>query len=214
MLIDVLYGYTIGVVSWKAVSTALNIIRIANDQELALHPFHPDNCQGLSPIGHLCLYISVNLVAFGVFFAGWIIHYRWPGHVVTTAYEHYEPVFIVGLFIVAVLSNIAFFLPMISVHRVMEDAARLANTQIGNLGVKISHAHESLLSQGFELTDDKLKSEDTKLSTLRNLYLQRSRVRTWPIDFWTYVKFLSAQFALWLGIVTSMVNLWDKVINK
>ena len=159
----------------------------------------------------LLLSLSLILIVFGIFFAGWIVYYRWISLTTSVAYASYEPWFMFGLATVIVISALAFFFPMFEVHRVMEREARRVGAQFDDLGAKISKAEETLLSQNLELPDEQIRTHERNTAVLRRLYEQRRRVPTWPVDLPTYTKFFVAQIPLWAGFVSSAWKVWDKV---
>jgi hypothetical protein len=45
---------------------------------------------------------------------------------------------------------------------------------------------------------------------LRKIYLAQKNAPTWPVDFQTRWKFVSAQTVLWISLPTSALELWQK----
>ncbi|MEO6741953.1 MAG: hypothetical protein ABIP20_17045 [Chthoniobacteraceae bacterium] len=208
--IDVLISYTIGVAIWKLAVTAQEIRGLAEEKCLELHPFHPDRCQGLSPVGSLTLAMSQIMAVFGFFFLAFIIQERWLSAAPSGIYRMYEPWFLLGFAVTIVASVLAFVWPLLLIHRVMQEEADRARKQLDELALRISQAEQSLIGGNFELGDAEMKQEEAKIAMLKRFHESHDHVATWPIDTPTYYKFLSAQIPLWLGVVTSVWNLLDK----
>jgi hypothetical protein len=205
--IDVLLAYAVGMAAWKATVSALELRRLGNQDRLLIRPFHPDGCGGLLPIGRFCLSLSLILVVLTFFFVGWIAYYRLLLRKVPDVYRTVEPWLVGSLIATVTLSVLAFFLPMLSIHRVMRAEAAKALRPLGQLAGQISREEEALLPELARLPDPELTKAEAHISLLRNHYAQRRRIPTWPIDLRIQVQFLGAQLTLWLGIVTTMISL-------
>ncbi len=209
--IDGLLGYTIGVVIWKLVVTATEIRRLAEQQSLKLQPFHPDRCQGLSPIGSLTLAISQILAVFAFFFLAFIFYNRELCAKPSDIYLHFEPWFLLGLMISIGITIAAFVWPLVLIHRIMQVEADRAGMQLDELASRISMAEQSMIRKNFELGDAEIKEEEAKIAVLKRLLQQHGRVATWPIDLSTYSKFFAVQIPLCLGMLSTAWNLMEKM---
>jgi hypothetical protein len=208
-VIDVLLAYALGVATWKAIVTALEIRRLGLTGLLRIHPFHPDGCAGLGAIGRFCFSLSLILISIGLFLSGWILYGR-INDTVNGGYQGFEPWFIGGFIVLTLVSLLAFFFPMMTVHRLMKEQAANFEAQLAALGARISALEESLLSQGSQLGHEQLEAQDKEIQALRNTYTQRRKIPTWPIDWQTFTKFLSAQILLSVGFLSSVLSLWEK----
>ncbi len=211
--IDVLLGYVIGVAIWKVVVTAYELRQLAMSGKLKIRPFHPDGCAGLRAIGQLCFSLSFILICIGIFLSGWIIYARLINPEFNGVYRYFEPWFFGGLIVLVIVIILAFFLPMITTHRLMKKKAKLFELKLVALAKRISDLEELLLSQSSRLGYAEPEVLYAKIQSLRNVYSQLQKMPTWPVDFKTFAKFFGAQIPLWIGILTSAVNLWGKFSN-
>lgn len=209
-IIDMLLAYAIGVATWQAVVTAFEIRRLGSRGQLRIRPFHPDECAGLGAIGRLCFSLSLIMISISLFLCGWILYARWINPNFNDGYRFFEPWFAGGLIVLTIVSILAFFLPMITVHRLMKEQAANFKAKLMALAERISDLEESLLSQGSQLEHEQLEAQYAKIQFCRSVYAQRRKIPTWPIDLQTITKFLGVQIPLSLGFFNSVLSLWEK----
>lgn len=209
--IDVLLAYAIGVATWKAIVTAFEFRRLGLRGQLNIRPFHPAGCSGLGAIGRLYFSLSLILISIGLFLCGWILYAHWINPTFNGAYRFFEPWFAGGLIILTIVSILSFFLPMITVHRLMKEQAANFEARLSALAEKISDFEESLLSEGSQLGHEQVEAQYEKIQFLRSIYAQRRKIQTWPIDLQTFTKFISVQIPLSIGIISSVLNLRERL---
>jgi hypothetical protein len=209
--IDVLLAYAVGVAIWKAGVTAWEFRQLGRRGKLKIRPFHPDGCAGLAAIGQLFFSLSFVLIVAGLFLSGWLLYGRWINPSFDHAFGYVAPWFAGSLIVVVAVSIAAFFLPLLAVHRLMKEEAARHETRVLALAGRIADLEESLLSSESWPNHEELDARLAQLESLRSTYLHQRKIPTWPVDFETRGKFLSAQIGLWVGIPTSVLNLWDKV---
>jgi hypothetical protein len=209
--IDVVLAYVVGVAIWKAGVTAWEFRQLGRRGELKIRPFHPDGCAGLAAIGQLFLSFSFILIVGGLFLSGWLVYGHWINPSFDHGLDHLTPWFAFSLIGVVGFSFAAFFLPLLAVHRLMKDEASRYETRVLALAGRIADLEESLLSSGSWSNHEELDARLAQLESLRSTYLHQRKIPTWPVDFETRGKFLTAQIGLWVGIPTSVLNLWDKI---
>ncbi len=211
--IDMLWGYVTGVAIWKTIVTAREVGNLGLKGQLRIRPFHPDGCAGLEAIGRFCLSLSLILISIGIFLVYWIIYAHWfnPDFGNSTYYLNLEPWFKWGLVVLMIVSFLAFFYPMITVHRLMKEQAMLFEGKLGTLAESISDFEETLLSQSSQMGYEQLENQYAKIESLRNVYSQRRRIPTWPVNFQTLATFFGAQIPLWIGTLTSVLDLLQKL---
>jgi hypothetical protein len=211
MSIDVLLAYAAGVVIWKAGVTAWEFRQLGRRGELKMRPFHPDGCAGLAAIGQLFFSLSFVLIVAGLFLSGWLLYGHWINPSFDHAFAYFAPWFAGSLVVVVVVSIAAFFLPLRAVHRLMKEEAARHETRMLALAGRIADLEESVLPSGSWPNPEELEARLAQLESLRSTYLHQQKIPTWPVDFATGGKFLSAQIGLWVGIPTSVWNLWEKI---
>jgi hypothetical protein len=210
-VIDVLLAYALGVAMWKACVTAFEFWRLGVRGELKIRPFHPDGYAGLGAIGQVCFSLSLILITFLLFLCGWVLYARYIKPHTNNEYHFFEPWFVGALLIVIIVSTLAFFFPIITVHRLMQEQAANFKAQLVALAEKIIEWEESLLSQGSQLGPEQLEQQYAKIKSLRSAYLQRQNIPTWPIDWQTWAKFIGAQLSLLISTLGSVLGLWEKL---
>lgn len=92
----------------------------------------------------------------------------------------------------------------------MEEKGWVYEARAFALAAEISELEEALLSQPSPAYDE-IKERVAQIESLRTAYLHQRRIPTWPVDFETFGKFLTGQLALWVGIPTSILSLWEKI---
>ena len=214
-IIDVFLAYALGIAAWKAVATAVEICRLAWRRHLRMRPFYPDECAGLGAVGRLCFSLSFVLISVGLFLCGWILYGRWINYrdCVNTSdpYCSFEPWFVGGLVVVTVVSLVAFFGPVITVHHLMKEQAADFKAKLIAFARRVSDLEESLVSQGSQLGREELEAQYAQVQFFRSAYPERRKIPTWPVDLQTFTKFLSVQIPLSVTFFTSVLNLWEKI---
>jgi hypothetical protein len=209
MTIDVLLAYAGGVAIWKVRATMRELRQLGRRDELRARPFYPDGCGGLAAIGRLFFSLSFVLSVFGLFCGGWLLYGRWinPGF---GAIDDYAPWFAGSLIVFIGVSVAVFLLPLLDVHRLMKKEAERHETQLLALAGRIADLEESLLSFGTLASHEDLEARLAQIDDLRKTYLEQRNIPTWPVDFETRWKFLTAQAGLWISLPTSALDLWEK----
>ena len=209
MLIDILLAYASGVVIWKAGVTTWEFWELGRTENLKIRPGYPDGCGGLAPIGRLFFSLSYVLVVVGLFFSGWLV----VGYIAPDFdhdFQYFAPWFKAGLIGFLVVSLSVFFLPLFTLHWVMKQAAAHQEARSGVLAGRIAELEESLLDLA-STPDNEVEARCKEIESWRSIYLRQKKFPTWPVDFQTLGKFVSAQIGLWIGIPLSLVEHWEKV---
>lgn len=211
--IDVLLAFAGGVAIWKVGATMWELLQLGRRDELKVRPFYPDGCGGLASIGRLFFSLSLILIVFGLFFGGWLLYGRfiYPGF---GTIDNYAPIFAGSLIGTIVVSVMVFLLPLLDVHRLMQEEAERHEPRLLALVGRIADLEESLLSFETLLPHEDLKTRLAEIESLRKIYLDQRNIPTWPVDFETLLKFLSAQAGLWISLPTSALDLWEKWVGS
>ena len=207
MCVDVMVGYILGVVTWKIIVTSLEFRRLARNDMLRIRLYHPDKCAGLAPIGELFFSLSFILITIGLFLGIWLIYARWINPDFNGIFSQIAFWFLISLIGVSAVSIIAFFLPMLTIHKLLKEKAAQIQSRLVILAEKISELEESLLSEKSDLNEEELQNKYEKIQLLRKMYAQQHKVPTWPIDMQTRIKFFASQVALYIGIISSFEKL-------
>jgi len=213
MVIDLMWGYVIGVAIWKVIATACELKQLTVQRRLRIRPFHPDGAAGLIAIGRLYFSLSLILLSIGLFLSGWIVYAHWINREFYETIFHYqwEPWFGGGLVVLLLVTVVAFFWPMLPMHRLMEEQAIDAQGEVEALGERISTSEESLLSQSSQIEPGEIEAQFTKIDSLRRIYSERRRIPTWPADLQMFKKFWTAQIPLIVAFLLSFLTLLEKI---
>ena len=208
--IDVLLAYAAGIAVWKAWTTAWEFQRLGQKGVLKIRPFFPDGCAGLAIVGRLFLFLSLILVAVGLYLSGWLLYFYGISDKSNPAVQSFASVFAGSLIGIVLVSIGAFFLPLLGVHRFMEKAATGYEAQGHALARRIADLEELLLASGAETDHEELAARLAQIESLRSTYLHQRTIPTWPIDFATLGKFIGAQGVLLISAATSVLDVWLK----
>jgi hypothetical protein len=211
-IIDALLTYALCVAIWKAGVTAWECRQLGRTRKLKIRPFHPDGCAGLAAIGQLLFSFSFILIVTGLFLSGWLLcarlNYIPPES--TEGFAHLTPWLAGGLLGVMLASIMVFFLPLLTIHRMMKEEAVSYESRVLDLAGRIADLEGSLLSSASSPNYEELEARLAQIESLRSAYLHQRKIPTWPVDFETRGKFLAAQVSLWVGMPLSILSLWEK----
>ncbi|QRM33725.1 hypothetical protein [Microvirga sp. VF16] len=209
--IDILLGYAAGVAAWKALVTGWEFRQLGQKRALKIRPFFPDGCAGLGAIGRLFLFLSLILVAVGVYLSGWLLVFYGTSGRSDHGAQVFASVFAGSLIGIVLLSIGAFAVPLLSIHRFMEEDTAVYEAQGHALARRIADLEETLLASGADTDHKELAARLAQIESLRGTYLHQRTIPTWPIDFVTLGKFAGAQGALLISTVMSLLDMWKKI---
>jgi hypothetical protein len=206
--VDIVYGFAVGAAAWKATSLAHQVRAWGTGGHLIVRPFHPDGAAGLAAIGRLFLSLSRVLAAGGLFCAVWLLLAmlnRRTGTFamrLTQGVDDFLPGLIGGLLAVTAIGVAAFVVPMLTVHGLMADKAQDARAERDMLAVAIADLEGALVSGGTHLTPERVEPQLRQLRALRDVYGQRQRIPTWPVEPGTSSRFAGTWILPVLASVT------------
>jgi hypothetical protein len=211
MPVDVLFGFAVAAVAWKACALAGQVSAWGRRGELTIRPFHPDGGAGVAPIGQLLLSLSGTLVAAGIFCAFWLlIAGRGPTRLIVGV-DEFVPWLGLGFVTALVVSILAFVVPMLTVHRLMASKSREARDELAALAVAIAELDRSLVSRSTEITPERAEPELRRLRVLRDAYGELERIPTWPVDLRTRSTFALGLTVQVIGLISTAVVLPEKL---
>jgi hypothetical protein len=217
-IIDISLAYAGGLAIWIAGVTAWQFRQFGRTGVLKVRPFHPDGCAGLAGIGQLFFVLSSIFIVIGIFLSGWLLCGWLLGDGLYRGFDSAFRVFgpwFAGSLIVAVLVSIAvFFLPLRAIHYLMRGETANHAARLSTLARRITDLEESLYSPDSEPSPEEIESRLKQIESLRTVYLRQRGIPTWPADFETLGKFLSTQFLLWAGAISSLWGHWEKLFGS
>jgi hypothetical protein len=217
--IDVVYGYAVGAATWKAWALARHVRAWGREGYLTIRPRHPDGAGGLAAIGRLFLSLSRILAVGGLFCAVWLILATVKSMTGTLAVRLTEgldvflPWLAGALVVIIAIGVVAFVAPMMTVHRLMQQAARQARVERDAIGIAIAELEGSLLARGADLTAEHAEPQLRRLRALRDVYGEGQRIPTWPVEPGIFPRFAASWAVPVLAAVTS-VEQWTGSAEK
>ena len=209
-IIAPLAGYVIGLLIWRITTIAVFIGKMGTDFTFRMQPNHPDLCGGLKPLGDLCLTIAIIIVVPFIDLAIWrFITTFWPnmeGYI--TIWGTLFGNWMVGL---GVASIFVFVQPVYRLHLQMEARKREIQADLDILSHKIDELTLELRTQAYRLTPKEGTDKLETIEFMKKVYLENSRIPTWPFDWKVVVQFVSAQAVPVLSLIGSSGPMIDWV---
>jgi len=177
-------SYIIGLQVWRMVVIGLMIRKLGYAFDFTLQRGHPDGCEGLAPLGNLCLWNALILSPAGIYLSARLF---------LVNYVHYQDVLYFSLFVIITIAGISFFAPLWNIHKIMVEKKEVIRRQLDQLGQDIHRLSWELLNRGNEM--DPAESEKTakKLERLNQIYKDNQTIPTWPFNTKTLARFVTSQ---------------------
>jgi len=187
-------GIIVGILIWRVGVIAVFIGRIGERFTLKIQVNHQDQCGGLKPIGDLAFYIAVIILIPSIFLAVW-------GFITTIFDNPALQLYITlwgGLFhqllvVLGLFSLLAFIQPLYRIHMRMIANAKLVQDELDGLSKKIEALSLELRSQADVLPPDEGEEKLRAIEFMKKVYEENSKIPTWPFDWNTILRFVSAQ---------------------
>jgi hypothetical protein len=194
-------GYLIGVLFWRVCVIAAFIGKLGGRFRIVPQPNHPDRTGGLKPLGDLCLTMALLLLVPAIYLSVW----GFAATFIKTGGELYTQLWS-GLFrqwliLLSLLALFSFLQPLYNVHLQMQKRRREIIAELTVLTQRIEELSEELRTKAhtFAPKDGEEKLED--LAFMKKVYLENSQIPIWPIEWQTFLKFLSAQAVPILSLI-------------
>jgi hypothetical protein len=185
---ELFIGLVIGLMAWRMIITGVQIWRLGRKFDLHPQLGHPDGCGGLEPLGNLCLWNALILTIPGVFLGGWI------ALIPETTYDpEYITIFYKLLLVPILWAPISFFLPMLSVHRILVAKQTQIQLELDRLGQSIDQLSHQILSQADEMEPEECTKKTKKLEMMRQTYQEYKNYPVWPFNYQILKKFVLSQ---------------------
>ena len=187
-------GFVIGLLAWRVGTIAYFIGVMGEKFPLKIQVNHPDQAGGLKPVGDLAFNIAIIILIPSIFLAVW-------GFITTFFSDPGLQLYITlwgGLFrqllvVLGVLSFFAFLQPLYKIHLRMEEHVQGIRAELDTLGHKIELLSHELRSQAEEIQPQQGEDKFRTIEFLKKVYLENSRLPTWPFNWQTLLRFTSAQ---------------------
>jgi hypothetical protein len=195
-------GYVVGLLIWRVCVISYFIGLIGDRFELKIQPNHPDQCGGFKPIGDLVFNIAALILIPSIYLAVWGF--------ITTFFK--DPTFQIyvtlwgGLFrqllvVLGVLSLFALIQPLYKIHQRMDANARKIQGELDDLSRKIEDLSFALRSQASTLDPQQGENNLRAIEFMKKVYEENSYIPTWPFNWKTIIRYVSAQAVPLLSLV-------------
>lgn len=163
-----------------------------NSARWRLVPGHFDRAGGFKPIGDFFFYESVIVGIPAIYLAVWLVIFQWI-HV-----ANWTDVYLILLGFAILLEVVAFFLPMYSIHDVMQNRKTRLLAQADELSRTIEVLQHRLCDQQFTSQHQQLNDY---VADLTEECKRIEQVPSWPIDPSIRRRFSLGQLALLLPFI-------------
>ena len=192
--------YCIGVISSVLYLSGKFISKLTQDFDFAIEPLHSDNCGGLRVLGNFCFGLASPIFIGSAFYVGYIfvaVRDSSGAFDLVTVYFVLFVILVYGL----LTSIIAFFLPLLNIHRKMLQRKEEDNESYSlALETKRQKIHQLLVKE--QLKEAKLAKEELEL--IQALHFDYPE---WPFN--VRARFISSTLAigssLLLGFLTAFL---------
>jgi hypothetical protein len=200
---------------WPMLITAYYLRRLTGDFELGVIPSHPDRCGGLKPVGDICLRLAMIALVASLVLGYWGSVGKTlrtlgvlPQIAVETSTEALLNPTREAQPITRMLANVGalggiiggtwlFFYPMLGIHGDMKRKKAEFAQELASAAAEFDHA----LRKAIRARDDlQIEDAQSKLETLRGTYPLLKSYPEWPVNWGTFLKFLTPQFFSVLGL--------------
>lgn len=207
-------GLVIGIMVWRIIVIGWQISQIGRKFNLSPQPENPDGCGGLEPLGNLCLWNAMIVSIMAIWLGAWIILVSIPPFDMYGS--QYRSVQSTLLLIPIATSLIAFFLPLLRMHNLMEAEKTKLYRDLDKLDERINRLHQQMLDtsdmSNFEENDNTVK----KLEQIRQVYNDDWRYPTWPFNASILRRFALSQsvpFLSLFGLGKPIIDIISNVVG-
>jgi hypothetical protein len=193
LFVEPFLGLIIGLIAWRMLICGKYIGLLGKEFELTPMFQHPDNCEGLEPLGNLSLLNALIISIWGIFLGGWII----IGPSAKSGF--YVPMYQALLIVPIGMALACFILPLLSIHKKMKEKGLELKDKLDRLAYKIRLLEQEKLNFAGNLNPENIdKFKD--LDYIKDVYKSNLRFSTWPFNYKILLAFISSQAVPILGL--------------
>jgi len=185
-------GYVVGLQVWRMIVIGLMIHKLGFKFDLALQRGHPDGCEGLAPLGNLCLWSALTLSPAGIYLSA---------RVVFDEFGYYLDLLYFLLFVIIAIASVSFFAPIWNVHKIMITKRETIRRHLDQLGQDINRLSWDLLHQGHGMDPVESEKIAKKLERLNQIYKDNQAIPVWPFNTRILARFVTSQIVPLLSLV-------------
>ncbi len=209
-----------GLIAWRMIIIGVQIWRLGKEFDFSPQPRHPDRAGGLLSLGNLCLWNALMVTISSISLGGLILTIQYfesikanvPSKMLKewsnwiSALHKITPLLYVLLAIAIVIAMVAFFIPLWGVHQTMVAKQLIVSQKLDQLDQNITHLAHELLDRVDDLEPDDCKKMANDLLQMQVIYQQNQYYPTWPFNFRTIAKFVTAQTLGLVGLVIAILR--------
>jgi hypothetical protein len=209
LILELFIAMIIGLMAWRMVIVSIKIWQLGNEFCLEPQLGHADKCGGLAPLGNLCLWNALIITIPAIYLGGWIIL-----GIILNSYDLYDqyyyqakeyaPLFSKLLLVLVPFAVTGFFLPLLSVHKIMVTWRAGVKRQLDHLSHYIHHLDHEILDRSDMLEPQEVDKMVKKLELMKQIYQQNRHTPVWPFNIKILVKFMTSQIVPALGFILSL----------
>lgn len=183
-------GYMVGLMVWRMVVIGLTVHKLGREFDLTLQRSHPDGCEGLAPLGNLCLWNAIIISPAGIYLSARLV-----------LVDYFQEYLYFLLIVVLVIAVISFFAPLWNIHKVMAGKRDEINQQLNELSQNINLLSRELLDKGNILDPKEIETIEKKLDSLHKIYKDNQRIPVWPFNTSILARLVTSQIVPLLSII-------------
>ncbi len=181
-------------------TTMLSLHRMQGRFKFRIHPLHPDGAGGLAPLGEMTQIVTYLIGIVGLILFSTLVTRCIEGGAFRFAWCNVKDV-AAGAAGYVLLSPLAFFGPLLEIHKTMQKAkSELLDRIAGRIGERFEAARRALDAPTTE--DSRLGPELQALRDLHGFHSMTSGSPVWPFNMGILSRFAASYLA---PIVTSVI---------
>ena len=210
-------GYLLGGMLWRVCIIAAYTSKHGGYFRIIAQPNHPDRTGGLKPLGDLCLTVALLVLVPAIYLSVW----GFAATFIKTDAEIYTQLWS-GLFrqwliLLSLLALFSFLQPLYNVHLQMQKRRREIMAELNVLTQRIDDLSEELRTKAHTFAPKDGEEKLEELAFMKKVYLENSQIPTWPIEWKTFLKFISAQAVPILSLIGTsepVINLITSILSS
>ncbi|MBM3941833.1 MAG: hypothetical protein FJ316_02700 [SAR202 cluster bacterium] len=208
LILEAAAGFFVGLMVWRMMVIGFQVGRLGRRFTVIPQSEHWDRCGGMGPVGNLCVMNAMIISVAGTFLGGWAVLGPFlPSNLYRCLADYWAVPFLSQLLVFLVLSGVAFFLPVWSIHQLMVARRTMVREQLDQLSQQISNRSRELLDRAGRIPADEGERMTKELELMRHTYQSHQHQEVWPFNLAMMVKLLIPQVATVVGVFSAMESL-------
>ena len=183
-------GYIVGLLIWRMVILGLSVHKLGKEFDLTLQRGHPDGCEGLAPLGNICLWNAIIISPAGIYLSARLV-----------LGDYFQEYLYFLLIVVLAIAGISFFAPLWNIHKIMVAKKDEIYQQLNQLSQSINQLSRELLNRGSHLDPTESEKIGKKLDSLHKIYMNNQKIPVWPFNTRILARFVTSQIVPLLSLI-------------